>query len=262
MLCCGRTDVGRRRKVNQDSFICDTFDNGMMLCVVCDGMGGAAGGGIASGIACGYFVDSFADFADSFEKKTSLNRSDERKIKAALADALAAANTAVYEKALSEPTLAGMGTTLIASLVYCNTVFTINVGDSRMYLVHNGQVRQISHDHSYVQYLVDLGKITAEEARHAPNRNIITRAVGTGSETEPDIFITRLQKTSKNNEYVGVLCSDGLTNHAETEDIAKIAVTALEADCDRALGHICEKLIDLANDGGGSDNITAVLFAV
>lgn len=262
MLCCGRTDVGKRRKINQDSFICDTFDNGMMLCVVCDGMGGAAGGGIASGIACGYFVDSFADFADSFGKKTSLDRSDERKIKAALADAIENANTAVYEKALSEPTLAGMGTTLVATLAYCNTLFTVNVGDSRMYLIHGKDIQQISHDHSYVQYLVDIGKITAEEARHAPNRNIITRAVGTGSETESDIFVTRLHKASKAREYVGVLCSDGLTNHVAPEDIAKTALSALDADCDRALGHICEELIELANNGGGSDNITAVLFAV
>ena len=183
MLCCGRTDVGRRRKVNQDSFICDTFDNGMMLCVVCDGMGGAAGGGIASGIACGYFVDSFADFADSFGKKASLDRSDVRKIKAALADAVTDANAAVYEKALSDPSLAGMGTTLVATLAYCDTLFTVNVGDSRMYLIHGSDVKQISHDHSYVQYLVDMGKLTPDEAKRAPNRNIITRAVGTGSET-------------------------------------------------------------------------------
>lgn len=262
MLCCGRTDVGRRRKVNQDSFICDNFDNGMMLCVVCDGMGGAAGGGIASGIACGYFTDNFADFADSFGKKSSLDRSDERKIKAALADALAAANTAVFEKALGDASLAGMGTTLVATLAYCNTLFTLNVGDSRMYLVHGDEIKQISHDHSYVQYLVDMGKITPEEAKRAPNRNIITRAVGTAKETEPDIFVTRLRKASNKREYVGVLCSDGLANHVSPENIAKTALRALDADCDRALGHICEELIDLANEGGGSDNITAVLFAV
>lgn len=262
MLCCGRTDVGKRRRVNQDSFICDTFENGMMLCVVCDGMGGAAGGGIASGIACGYFVDSFADFADRFGKKSSIDRSDERKIKAALSDAMAAANTAVYEKALSDPTLAGMGTTLVAALVYCGTLFTINVGDSRMYLVRGNDIRQISHDHSYVQYLVDLGKITPEEARVAPNKNIITRAVGTGSSTEADIFVTHFDKKAAPHEYLGVLCSDGLTNHVPPEDIAAVSREALSAETDRALGHICEKLIELANNNGGSDNITAVLFVV
>lgn len=262
MLCCGRTDVGKRRRVNQDSFICDTFENGMMLCVVCDGMGGAAGGGIASGIACGYFVDSFADFAAAFGKKCSLDRSDERNIKSALTNAIDAANTAVYEKAAADPTLAGMGTTLVATLVYCNTLFTVNVGDSRMYLIRRNTIDQISHDHSYVQYLVDLEKITPEEARLAPNRNIITRAVGTGDTVEADIFVTHLDKRAEPHKYIGVLCSDGLTNHASPEEIATIAKEALDAESDRALGHTCEKLIELANNGGGSDNITAVIFTV
>ena len=87
MLCCGRTDIGRKRRFNQDSFICETFENGMLLAVVCDGMGGAAGGGIASGLACGNFVDSVSEFAEAFPRCDKLSRTDERQIKAALAAA-------------------------------------------------------------------------------------------------------------------------------------------------------------------------------
>lgn len=262
MLCCGRTDIGKKRRFNQDSFICEAFDNGMTLCVVCDGMGGAAGGGIASGLACGIFVDSVADFADSFGKRDSLSRSDERAIKQALTDACDAANKAVYGRAGEQPELRGMGTTLVATLHFCGVLFTLNVGDSRMYLVHSGKLTQITRDHSYVQYLVDQGKMTPEEARRSLNRNIITRAVGTEPTVEPDVFVTRLSPGKGSPEFVGVLCSDGLTNHVSAEDICDEANKALEAVSDRALGHICEELIDLANEGGGADNITAVLFTV
>lgn len=262
MLCCGRTDIGKRRRFNQDSFICESFDNGMTLCVVCDGMGGAAGGGLASGLACGNFTDSVAEFAESFGKRESLSRSDERAIKQALTDACDAANMAVYRRAEEQPELRGMGTTLVATLHFCGVLFTLNVGDSRMYLIHSGKLNQITHDHSYVQYLVDQGKMTPEAARRSLNKNIITRAVGTEASVEPDIFVTRLKIQNNTPEYIGVLCSDGLTNHVSPEDICSVAEKALEATCDRALGHICEELIDLANEGGGADNITAVVFTV
>ena len=262
MLCCGRTDIGRRRKFNQDSFICEAFDNGMTLCVVCDGMGGAAGGGLASGLACGYFTDSIADFAASFGKHDTLTRSQEREIKQALCDACSAANRAVYSRAEAKPELHGMGTTLVAALHCCGVLFTLNVGDSRMYLIHSGKISQVTKDHSYVQYLVDQGKMTPEEAKRSVNRNIITKAVGTEAEIEPDVFVTRIKKSGSASEYIGILCSDGLTNHVPPEVLCADSGEALDAVSDRALGHVCEKLIDLANDGGGADNITAVVFTL
>ena len=264
MLCCGRTDVGRKRKVNQDSFFCEYFDNGMMLCVVCDGMGGAAGGGIASSLACESFVSSVNDFAESFSPGEKLSRTDERIIRKVLAEAVDCANRVVYDKADSDPTLSGMGTTLVAALVCHRTVFTVNVGDSRMYLGSDGVATQITKDHSYVQYLVDMGKMTLEEAKRSINRNIITRAVGTDTQVEADIYTTRLPACTPGakQDYVGVLCSDGLTNHVTPEEIAETVKHACALDNDRLLGPIAEILIDMANEGGGTDNITAVLLTI
>ena len=264
MFCCGRTDIGKKRKVNQDSFFCEYFDNGMMLAVVCDGMGGAAGGGIASGLACTSFVDSITDFAESFTPGEKLTRTDERIIRKVLAEAVDTANKTVYEKAEAEPSLGGMGTTLVATLVCGRTLFTVNVGDSRMYLIKNGEPTQITKDHSYVQYLVDMGKITPEEAKLSINKNIITRAVGTDIEVEADIYLTRLPAAPPgvSQDYIGILCSDGLTNHVSPEDIAAAVKHACAVESDRQLGPLAEILIDMANEGGGTDNITAVIITV
>ena len=145
---------------------------------------------------------------------------------------------------------------------YGDGKFTLNVGDSRMYLIHSGKISQVTKDHSYVQYLVDQGKMTPEEAKRSVNRNIITKAVGTEAEIEPDVFVTRIKKSGSASEYIGILCSDGLTNHVPPEVLCAESGGALDAVSDRALGHVCEKLIDLANDGGGADNITAVVFTL
>lgn len=262
MLCNGRTDVGMKREYNQDSFICENFDNGMLLAVVCDGMGGVAGGGIASCLACGSFVDSFTEFAEIFQKKEKITKIDERKIRAALLDAVTDANKKVYEYAKTDPKLSGMGTTLVALLICCDVAFTVNVGDSRMYLIHKDKTEQITHDHSFVQYLVDSGKMTKEQARIAPNRNIITKAVGTADTIEPDLFTTKLLKSSSKREYTAVLCSDGLSNHLTPKEIAKTVKSAPDKKSFRALGTLCEELIDKANSAGGSDNITAVIVTV
>ncbi len=272
MLCCGRTDIGKKRTVNQDSFMCDSFSNGMQLAVVCDGMGGAAGGGIASSIACGVFLESIGDFVQSFSSHETLTHAEERLIKNAMAEAMNAANAAVFERSGSEDDLRGMGTTLVATLVYCNVLFTINVGDSRMYLITNGAPVQITHDHSYVQYLVDMGKMTEQEARKSVNRNIITRAVGTDDAVEADIYVTRLPTKNitdkiengdeEADQYVVLLCSDGLTNYVTPEEIADAIQDIGSIETSRALGKVAEKLIDMANAAGGADNITAVLMTL
>lgn len=240
----------------------ETFDNGMLLAVVCDGMGGAAGGGIASVLACSNFVDSFSEFADSFPRKEKLSRTDERLIKAALAEAVSEANSVVYERSGGDPSLSGMGTTLVAALVFCNTLFSVNVGDSRLYLIHGDGVKQVTHDHSFVQYLVDTGKMTPAEARVSINRNIITKAIGTDREIDPDLFVDRLTKKNINREYVAVLCSDGLTNHLSAQDIADSVSGAVAVKSGRGLGNYCDSMISVANERGGSDNITAVVVTI
>ena len=155
MLCCGRTDVGKKRKVNQDSFFCEYYDNGMMLCVVCDGMGGAAGGGIASGFACQTFVDCVAEFAEKYSPPCPLTRTDERIIRKVLAEAVDCANKKVFDTASEDLSLTGMGTTIVATLVVNRTLFTVNVGDSRMYLIKDGAATQITKDHSLVEWRKD-----------------------------------------------------------------------------------------------------------
>lgn len=273
MLCCGHTDVGKKRTVNQDSFICDSFSNGMQLAVVCDGMGGAAGGGIASSIACDVFFKAMCDFAQAFGTRETLTHEDERAVKIAMTDAINAANTAVYERSDSEEALRGMGTTLVATLAYCGVLFTINVGDSRMYLITDGQPAQITRDHSYVQYLVDMGKMTQDEARKSINRNIITRAVGTDDTVEADIYVTRLSGgniTDKiengwdpdDKQYIALLCSDGLTNHVAPDEIGAVIQDAGVIQTSLTLDQAAEKMIDMANAAGGTDNITAVLMAL
>lgn len=264
MLCCGRTDVGKKRKVNQDTFFCEYFENGMMLAVVCDGMGGAVGGGIASSLACKNFVDTVCDFAETFTPTDKLSRTDERIIRKVLADAVESANQSILDRTEEEPKLCGMGTTLVATLVCGRTLFTVNIGDSRMYLIKDGIPSQITKDHSYVQYLVDTGKMTLEEAKKSINRNIITRAVGTDFQVEGDIFLTRLPEPAPGimQDHVGLLCSDGLTNHVSPEEIAGVVKHACAVESDRQLGHLADILIDMANDGGGTDNITAVIITV
>lgn len=242
--------------------MCESFDNGMLLAVVCDGMGGVAGGGIASSLACVNFVDAFSEFAENFPRKEKLSRSDERRIKSALTLAVSKSNEAVYDRAQNSEELHGMGTTLVAALVYCGVMFTVNIGDSRLYLIHKGKAEQISHDHSFVQYLVDIGRMTAEEAQFSINKNIITKAIGTDSEIEPDLFTTRLPKKSPAREYVALLCSDGLSNMVSPEEITECVSNATAVKSDRGLGVFCEELIDLANDAGGNDNITTVIITV
>jgi len=142
-----------------------------------------------------------------------------------------------------------------------------------MYLITDGQAVQITRDHSYVQYLVDMGKMTQEEARKSINRNIITRAVGTDDTVEADIYVTRLSGGNISNkienswgtddeQHVVLLCSDGLTNHVSPEEMAAVIQEAGEIQTDPTLDQVAEKLIDMANAAGGTDNITAVLMTL
>ena len=240
MFISGKTDVGKRRANNQDCYNITELHDGTILCTVCDGMGGANGGNIASDIACRIYVSSI--------KAAYGTATDEEVMK----QAIAAANNAVYEASNSEPSLNGMGTTLVSALIHPNGSITVaNIGDSRLYFFNEGQLTQITHDHSYVQYLVDMGQITVSEAKKASIRNIIIRSVGNEPETSADFF---------NIDYVAgaklLLCTDGLTNCATIEQITK-AVKGADAD---TMDKATDRLIKYANDGGGLDNITVILI--
>ena len=261
MIFSGKTDIGRRRKVNQDTFAHTALAPDANLFVVCDGMGGTFGGAEASRIACDTFCAAMQNALPEILSDAAVICSDAEAIAArrdrlfasipdALERASAEANRAVYEAAMADPTLQGMGTTLVALLVWGEYACAVNIGDSRLYAVTAEEITQISHDHSYVQYLVDLGKLPPEEARTNANRNIITRAVGTGESVEADIFLVDPNLIGR---AVFLLCSDGLSSMLTD---AEIAETVRRAD---SVEEAVDALSARANAAGGSDNITAVL---
>ncbi len=240
----GYSDIGKRRATNQDKFLIRCFD-GVDVIAVFDGMGGAKGGEEASSIACETFESSVARSIElELEEGGQLTRTFAEKM---LCDAAEAANEAVYELS-SDPALKGLGTTVVAAAVTDGFTVAINVGDSRIYEIGSGSIRQISKDNSYVQYLVDIGQITKEEAANHPQKNLITKCLGTEETAEPDTY--RLA-------YVPdwlLLCSDGLTNSVSDGQILEI-VSAGGEDGKATV----RRLVDAANEAGGSDNITVIL---
>jgi len=199
----------------------------VLLLVLCDGMGGTSGGNVASGLAA--------------------------------RTAVIAANRAVYNRARESSELANMGTTLVSSLIVDDRVYIANVGDSRMYMYSEGEFSQVTHDHSYVQMLVDMGMITREEALSNPRRNILTRAVGT--EKSIDVDITQMELPKKDGYFI--LCSDGLYNFLREDEMVKILTEPLDEidddDYDADLTMRTDMMIDTANFNGGGDNITTIL---
>lgn len=243
------TNIGMKRQVNQDSFLIREYGSGL-LAVVCDGMGGVSGGGEASSTA----VTAFTGYTDiSLENTASVGENpSEEYCRELLLSAARAANNAVYSAALQNRELHGMGTTLVSAFVTADRVYAVNVGDSRMYLIKDNSITQITHDHSYVQYLVDIGKLTKDEAKNSNSKNIITRAVGTEENVETDFFTVQ---TRSEGSHV-LLCTDGLTNHISEGDIADCVSSAESPEA------ACTELISRANLGGGSDNITAVIISL
>ena len=247
ILYYGKTDIGSVRDNNQDSFFagkldCNTEED-VFLAVVCDGMGGAVGGSFASKLATDTFTKELtAGMNNIIEENLSTDSCE-----VLLSYATKCANSAVYETSVNDSSLRGMGTTLVAILVFQNTVYAVNVGDSRLYCIGEDGICKISRDHSYVQTLVDQGKISEEEAKVHPNKNVIMRAVGTEPEIKPDFFkVLPDRKTF-------LLCSDGLSNFVNDEEIEK---TVKETE---NLSEAVTLLIDKANAAGGGDNITAIL---
>jgi len=241
MIFSGKSDVGRRRTTNQDKFDITELEGGAFLLTVCDGMGGANGGSEASRIAISVYTETVTK---GFSPDAPHNE-------ALLRDAVTAANTAVYEAALADESLKGMGTTLVSAIMTPDgRVTALNVGDSRLYHLSHGELKQITRDHSYVQYLVDMGQITVKEAKTASIRNIIIRSVGNEPETTPDFFSVTLTE----GDYL-LLCSDGLTNCVPNETLSE----AITGETMEELNACTDTLIVLANEGGGTDNITALV---
>jgi serine/threonine protein phosphatase PrpC len=243
----GLTHVGRQRQHNEDAFL---VENNARLFLVADGMGGHAAGEIASRIA----VDSISEFilhtkeddgtwphAYDEQFKRSTNR---------LTAAVRLANTRVLEAMRKDARLRGMGTTVVACLADDTTMSVAHVGDSRAYLVREGKLSRITSDHSWVFEQVQAGMLTEAEAEKHPLRNVITRALGGALQVSPDAREIELKRGD-----VYLLCSDGLTGMVPEQEILRLV-----KESDGNLEEACKKLIDLANENGGLDNVTAILI--
>lgn len=242
MFAWGQSDIGKARKDNQDSFAYSVSDSKKLaFAVVCDGMGGAAAGNIASRLA----LEEFTEHIRSADYKNPSNE----QLCALLETAVESANSAVHEKALSGREFHGMGTTLVAVVSTNTKTAVINIGDSRAYKINADGISKITRDHSLVEDMVRMGELTEEQAQEHPGKNLITRAVGTDSTVSGDVFFPDI----KPGEYI-LLCSDGLTNLVTEQEILYEVMYGENSDC-------CSRLIDIANDRGGYDNITVVLLS-
>lgn len=241
MKIYSKIDKGIVRNSNQDAYFAGEISQDVTFAVVCDGMGGAKAGNVASNTA----VKSISEYImKSYRANMSLDD-----ISKMLKNAIISANIEIYDMANQNEQLQGMGTTVVAAIVRSGNAVIANVGDSRIYLIDDN-ITQLTTDHSIVQTLIESGKITAEDAKFHPRKNVITRALGAESDVVADIEEYNLLE---NNTLL--LCTDGLTNFVSEEDILN---TFKQND----ISIVSEKLVELANNGGGGDNITAVTLTM
>ena len=242
MKAWGITDIGLVRKENQDAFLIrEDMPSRHTVCVVCDGMGGAAGGRLASQIA----VESF-----TAELEHILTRDmTPEQLREASSYAVSQANEAIREAARKNEEYRSMGTTLVAAVSYDGGAVITNVGDSRAYHITKTSITRVTKDHSLVERMVDRGDITAEEARRHPNRNLITRALGPDADAQCDGYICPMEA----GEHL-LLCTDGLVNTVtDQEMLHEVLHRASPEEC---LVH----LLEIAKSQGAPDNVTAVLM--
>jgi protein phosphatase len=245
IVCAGLSDVGQKRSANEDRWFCEPE---LGLCILADGMGGKLFGEVASQMA----VDIIAKHVREDLPKSChrLDRFAQSCMTVNLMDEwIRDANTQIYLKGHSpDGPFGGMGTTLVCVLVLERQMVMAHVGDSRCYRLRKGTLKQLTDDHSLVASQVKSGHLTAEEAREATHKNIITRAIGTSEHVKPDVVVLPVEDGD-----LFLLCSDGLTDMVPDDDLAGIAGSNLPLD-ERA-----RSLVALANERGGRDNITAVL---
>jgi protein phosphatase len=239
----GLTDPGCVRAQNQDAYQIVHLDRNTLLCVVCDGMGGAKSGNVASTLAVDVFVQEI--------KHTWTSAMDREKTDQMLRRAVKLANFTVFDQAMQFEEFSGMGTTLVAVLIRGREATVINVGDSRAYAVDRGGIKQLTVDHSLVQMMVDRGELTPELARTYPGKNFITRAIGTEPVVEIDLFHHRVDRGD-----CLLLCSDGLCNMMDDQEILFEVVHGTNKQL------CCQRLLDIAKNRGAPDNVTSVLVLI
>jgi serine/threonine protein phosphatase PrpC len=244
-----RTDTGRVREHNEDAIGSDP-DIGLM--VLADGMGGYNAGEVASGIAVQIVTELATEGASREDRDDIDPHSGLMRQSIVLRDAIYRANKIIYQTAQSQTHCEGMGTTIIACMFYDNKISIAHVGDSRGYRVRDGDLEQITLDHSLLQELVDRGFYSAEEAQRSTNRNYVTRALG----VEPTVEVEVREYDVKPGD-IYLLCSDGLPDMVEDEDI-HLTINTFNASLDV----VGQQLVDLANDHGGRDNVSVQLAQV
>ena len=243
MQCWGLTDPGCVRPQNQDIYHIEKLDGSTMLCVVCDGMGGAKSGNVASSLAADVFVQEVRR-----NWKPSL---DAERLEQLLRGAVKLANFTVFDQAQQFEEFHGMGTTLVAALVHGRKATIVHVGDSRAYAITRDGISQLTRDHSVVQMMIERGELTPERARAYPGKNLITRAIGTEPVVDCD-----LTRCSLNRGDCLLLCSDGLSNVMDEQEILFEVVHGVNKQ------YCCQRLLDIAKNRGAPDNVTSLLIMV
>ena len=221
----------------------EELDKNTLLCVVCDGMGGARSGNVASMLSADVFMEEV--------KRSWSTGMSKEKTSQILQSAVKLANTTVYEQSCQFEDFEGMGTTLVGVLVQGKQATIVNVGDSRAYKIDRDGIRQITKDHSLVQLMVDRGELTPEVARTYPGKNFITRAVGTESTVLTDVFQLEVEK-----DECLLLCTDGLSNMIDDQEILfEVAHGVNKQFC-------CQRLLEIVKGRGAPDNVTSVLIMI
>lgn len=244
-----QTNSGMVRSHNEDSV---DFRDQIGLVVLADGMGGYNAGEVASGIAISVLLAEISQYLQTGSPMDIDSSSGEERAITLLRDNICRANTSIYKAAQRQPQFTGMGTTVVAGLFYDNRVAVAHVGDSRMYRLRGEVLIPVTRDHSFLQEQIDCGVISAEEARHSKNKNLVTRAVGIDEEVSPEIHV--------HDVCVGdiyLLCSDGLNDMVDDDDIQSV-LCAMQGNLSLA----AEQLIQTANDQGGKDNVSVILVKV
>ncbi len=241
MKIASKTDIGKVRSSNQDSYAAGELSEGTVWAVVCDGMGGANGGNIASAnavkIISEYISSSYHEGMNSNSIKTLLQSS------------ICGANVRLFDMSRTIESLKGMGTTVVAVIIANGIAHIAHAGDSRAYILREGKLNQITKDHSIVQSMLDKGQITQEEAEKHPSKNLITRALGISDDVTIDY--NEINFTADDSMLV---CTDGLTNYVSIEEIETLL-------SNHNFHEYPQVLIDTANKNGGGDNITIVLLS-
>ena len=236
----GKSDIGKVRSTNEDYFINEKLDKNEYIFIIADGMGGHNAGGIASELGTLTFINQY-----------KYQRKKKKSIIDSMSFSIKKANETIYKKALSDPKKSGMGTTFSACVISNMKAYIIHVGDSRIYLIRDNDMKRVTTDHTFVEKMLEQGKITDQEALHHPQKNILYMSLGVQKSFEPEI----IDNFDIKDGDVIVMCSDGLVNTVTNNQIKKFSLIYNPQES-------VEKLIKLANKNGGTDNITVQVIRI